>query len=58
MAELADFIKRCHLRWTTNVLTYPKHLDIATVDNKENVVKYLESLDIPNKEYIIKHVRS
>lgn len=58
MAQLADFVKRCHLRWTTNVLTYPKHLDIATVDNKENVVKYLESLDIPNKEYIIKHVRT
>lgn len=58
MKDLKDFIQRCHLHWTTNVLTYPKHLDIATLENKANVIKFFETLDIPNKEYIIKHVRA
>ena len=57
MLQLEDFIKRCHLHWTTNVLTYPKHLDIATIEDKRNIINFFKLMSIPNKDYILKHLQ-
>jgi sulfatase maturation enzyme AslB (radical SAM superfamily) len=55
--QLADFVKRCHLHWTTNVLTYPAHLDIATIEDKTAIIGIINSSNIPNKAYILKHLK-
>lgn len=56
MPQLADFVKRCHLPWTTNVLTYPQHLDIANVENKSAIRNLLSNIEFPNKAYTLKHL--
>lgn len=53
--ELEQFIRSRNLMWTTNLLTYPKHLDIATED-KEAVVAVISKTNVPNKDYILKHL--
>ena len=55
--ELESFVKRCHLPWTTNILTYPKHLDIATIENKTAIINTINNSDIPNKQYILEHLK-
>lgn len=55
--ELENFIKRCHLHWTTNILTYPKHLDIATIENKTAIIHTINNSNIPNKEFILEHLK-
>ena len=42
--------------WSTNILTYPKHLDIATLENKNDIIETVKSTNVPNKEYILKHL--
>jgi sulfatase maturation enzyme AslB (radical SAM superfamily) len=56
LPELANFIHRCHFVWTTNILTYPKHLDIVNIDDKTKIVNLINTINIPNKEYILKHL--
>jgi len=58
LKELSEFVNSLDIKWTVNVLTYPKHLDIANVENKEKCIELIKQLDIPSKEYIISHVRS
>lgn len=58
MPELADFIKRCHLQWTTNILTYPLHLDVINITDKHKCIELIESITIPNKQYILAHLRN
>jgi sulfatase maturation enzyme AslB (radical SAM superfamily) len=55
--ELESFIKRCHFQWTTNVLTYPNHLDIAKIENKTAIIHTINNSDIPNKQYILEHLK-
>jgi molybdenum cofactor biosynthesis enzyme MoaA len=55
--ELETFVRRCHLPWTTNILTYPKHLDIATIENKHDIISVIKTTSIPNKDYILKHLQ-
>jgi sulfatase maturation enzyme AslB (radical SAM superfamily) len=55
--ELSKFIDRCNLPWTTNVLTYPKHLDIVNIENKLLVEQTLSTIEFPNKEYTLKHLK-
>jgi sulfatase maturation enzyme AslB (radical SAM superfamily) len=55
--ELEDFIHRCHLHWTTNVLTYPHHLDIATIEDKTAINHIINKSNIPNKKYILEHLK-
>jgi len=45
--------------WTTNVLTYPKHLDIITLDDskKQKLLHILDLYPIPNTEYIKSHIQ-
>ncbi len=56
LLELEQFIKDNLLAWTSNVLTYPKHLDINQVENKNKVIEVISKSSIPNKEYILKHL--
>lgn len=55
--ELEDFIHRCYLHWTTNVLTYPHHLDIATIEDKTDIINIINKSNIPNKKYILEHLK-
>lgn len=56
LKELAEFIKDMNLTWTTNVLTYPKHLDIMYLEDKAALRQLLTQVDIPNKGYILNHI--
>lgn len=59
LGQLAEFIDYLKLDWTTNVLTYPQHLDIRNTEDKLKCKQYIESVtDLPNKNYIIKHLES
>jgi MoaA/NifB/PqqE/SkfB family radical SAM enzyme len=59
LGELAEFTEYLNLDWTTNVLTYPAHLDIRNVSDKLKCKEYLETIEnLPNKSYIIKHLES
>jgi sulfatase maturation enzyme AslB (radical SAM superfamily) len=55
--ELEDFIHQYHLHWTTNVLTYPRHLDIATIEDKTAIIHIINKSNIPNKKYILEHLK-
>lgn len=59
LRDLAEFIKESNLNWTTNILTYPEHLDIRNVSNKLECKSYIQSIpNLPNKNYILKHLES
>jgi sulfatase maturation enzyme AslB (radical SAM superfamily) len=58
LKDLADFVKSHNYNWVTNILTYPKHLDITNLssENKARLLEIIDSIDLPNKEYIQKHL--
>lgn len=56
--DLEKFIRERRLMWSTNILTYPKHLDIATIEDKDNVYQTISKTSVPNKEYILKHLNA
>lgn len=56
MNDLQKFIKDLDVDWTVNILTYPKHLDIANCDNKQDIMDYLQSVDMPNKNAVMRHL--
>lgn len=58
LVDLAKFISRSRLAWTTNILTYPEELDIINLsaEDKQDFKLILEKLDIPNKDYITEHL--
>ena len=59
LQDLSTFIEQYKLAWTTNVLTYPKHLDIRNVKNKIKCKEFINSVsNLPNKEYMLKHLES
>ncbi len=60
LEDLQKFIKRMHLPWTTNVLTYPTELDIITLDieDKHELKGMLEKLEVPNTQYILQHLKA
>jgi hypothetical protein len=47
------------LTWTTNVLTYPKKLDIMNLsaEDKIELQAILEQINVPNKDYILNHIK-
>jgi sulfatase maturation enzyme AslB (radical SAM superfamily) len=59
LEDLQKFTKRMCLPWTTNVLTFPKELDIIglTAEDKNELIGILETVDVPNKEYILEHIQ-
>jgi|TARA_B110000977_G_scaffold105010_1_gene137008 sulfatase maturation enzyme AslB (radical SAM superfamily) len=54
--DLETFINEINVNWEVNILTYPKHLDIANYKNKQEIIDLIEQTRIPNKEYVIKHL--
>jgi sulfatase maturation enzyme AslB (radical SAM superfamily) len=58
--DLYHFITRTNLPWTTNVLTYPKDLDIINLsqDEKLEFERILKDIEVPNKQYIIEHMKA
>lgn len=58
LAELEKFVKFVGVEWTTNILTYPKKLDIVNMSSKTEFVSMIEQLDIPNKKYMLDHIKT
>ena len=58
LPELAEFTKK-YKKWTTNVLTFPKELDIINLEqcDKTELEKILDTYDIPNRQYIKAHLQ-
>ena len=58
LPELKEFTKK-YAKWTTNVLTYPKKLDIINLEqcDKQKLLDILDEFDIPNKQYIGTHLK-
>jgi sulfatase maturation enzyme AslB (radical SAM superfamily) len=58
LPELAEFTKK-YLNWTTNLLTFPKELDIIKLEqcDKDKLEKILDTYDIPNRQYIKAHLK-
>jgi molybdenum cofactor biosynthesis enzyme MoaA len=56
--SLAEFISIMDLDWTVNVLTYPTHLDIVNIKEKDKLLTLIKSItNLPNKEYILNHIK-
>ena len=58
LPELATWAKT-HKKWTTNVLTYPKNLDIINLEQyeKETLKEWVDIYDVPNRQYIKAHLQ-
>ena len=58
LPKLYNFTKK-YAKWTTNVLTYPKSLDIINLEqcDKQKLLDILNVYNIPNKEYIGTHLK-
>jgi MoaA/NifB/PqqE/SkfB family radical SAM enzyme len=59
LPDISNWIYLKNYTWTTNVLTYPKHLDIITLTDseKQKLLSILDLHDIPNTEYIKSHIQ-
>ena len=57
LPELAEFTKK-YANWTTNLLTFPKELDIINLEqcDKDNLISITEVYKIPNSHYIKAHL--
>lgn len=60
LRDLKNWIDANNFIWTTNVLTYPQHLDIInlSLEEKTQLIAVLNSYDIPNRDYIESHLNS
>jgi sulfatase maturation enzyme AslB (radical SAM superfamily) len=60
LTDLARWIEDNSYSWTTNVLTYPSHLDIINLESKEKQkLKHIcKTTKIPNSDYIISHLNN
>lgn len=58
LPELAEFTKK-YSNWTTNVLTYPKKLDIINLEqsDKDKLIEIVNTYEIPNRQYIEAHLK-
>ena len=58
LPELAEFATN-YAHWTTNVLTYPKKLDIINLEqcDKDKLIEIIKVYDIPNRQYIEAHLK-
>lgn len=58
LPTLSKWIAGNNYAWTTNVLTYPKELDVAQLNNEDkiNLMYILENYTIPNSSYIKDHL--
>jgi sulfatase maturation enzyme AslB (radical SAM superfamily) len=57
LPKMSSWVKK-YKKWTTNILTFPKNLDIINLEqcDKNKLKDILQTYDIPNKEYIQSHL--
>lgn len=53
--DIKNFVEKENLEWTTNILTYPKDLQITRLDSKEKAKfkELLEECPIPNQQFTL-----
>ena len=57
LVDLENYINSLKdVEWSVNILTFPKHLDVNTVENKQEVINSIAKTNIANKEALINHV--
>ena len=56
IGDIKKFVDSIGEKWTINILTYPKELDIATIENKDDVKQLFQSVDFPNKDQVLRHL--
>ena len=57
LVDLENYINSLKdVEWSVNILTFPKHLDVNTVENKQEVINNIAKTNIANKEALINHV--
>ena len=58
LVDLYDWISKNNYKWTTNILTYPKHLDVSNLTDveKKKFTNNLNEYNIPNSNYIKEHL--
>tara|TARA_B110000503_G_C7144760_1_gene412437 strand:+ start:176 stop:1108 length:933 start_codon:yes stop_codon:yes gene_type:complete len=59
LPALADWVEFNNHRWTTNLLTFPKELDIINLEqcDKRTLLVILDEHNIPNNNYIQSHLQ-
>jgi len=59
LIDLYNWTKKNSYIWTTNVLTYPKELDIINlnIQSKQQFIELCRQNIIPNSNYIISHLK-
>lgn len=55
--DIKKFVDSEKLQWTVNVLTHPKHLDIANTTEPTKVINLIKKLNLKEENYIINHIR-
>lgn len=56
LVELKDWILENQFKWSTNILTYPAHLDIVNLSTSDKNILLTLLNDIPNASYIKEHI--
>jgi sulfatase maturation enzyme AslB (radical SAM superfamily) len=56
IGKIKEFVDSIGKPWTINILTYPKKLDISTIENKEDISNLFQSIDFPNKDQVLRHL--
>ena len=57
LVDLENYINSLKdVEWSVNILTFPKQLDVNTVENKQEVISSIAKTNIANKEALINHV--
>ena len=59
LLDLFSWVHKNSYTWTTNILTYPKELDIVSLDmkSKQQLINMCKFNDIPNRKYIMSHLQ-
>jgi len=59
LLDMFSWIHRNEYQWTTNILTYPRELDIVNLDedSKKILINICKVNDIPNRKYIMSHLQ-
>lgn len=58
LKTLETFIVKEQLPWTVNFLTYPRNLDIQTLDNKQELIEMFESIHAVDLSHLIKRIKN
>lgn len=58
LVDLLNWTTDNKYNWSTNILTYPRHLDIINLskNNKADLISILNNFNIPNSSYIMEHL--